>query len=166
MIYDFIRFYQRKKNQLINAPYADCSYKWTGGGVLSNVLDLSKFGNVMLFAYQSDDGSGYLKRETVKEMWTPVEKCLFPGNKKIYYGLGWTIMPAGDNFGCGMSSPLVIGHTGSSVGGTACLTILPLEGKNQPKGVVVSMLCNLENTSMYKTSVEIGQIFCDLLDDM
>ncbi len=35
-----------------NAPYVDNSYKWAGGGFLSNVQDLVKFGNAMLFSYQ------------------------------------------------------------------------------------------------------------------
>jgi hypothetical protein len=30
----------------------DNSYKWAGGGFLSNVQDLVKFGNAMLFSYQ------------------------------------------------------------------------------------------------------------------
>ncbi len=35
-----------------NAPYVDNSYKWAGGGFLSNVQDLVKFGNAMLFSFQ------------------------------------------------------------------------------------------------------------------
>ena len=41
-------------------PYVDCSYKYAGGGLLSNVRDLTRFGNAMLYSYQSDIwGKGY-----------------------------------------------------------------------------------------------------------
>ena len=40
--------------RLVNVPYVDCSYKWGGGGMLSNVRDLTRFGNAMLYSYQSD----------------------------------------------------------------------------------------------------------------
>ena len=42
-----------KKGRLVNAPYTDTSYKWAGGGFLSTVEDLCKFGNVMLYAFQN-----------------------------------------------------------------------------------------------------------------
>ena len=47
------RYYCRnKKGLLINAPYVDCSYKYAGGGFLSSVGDLLRFGNAMLYSYQ------------------------------------------------------------------------------------------------------------------
>lgn len=49
------RSYQRNSHhRLINAPHVDNSYKWAGGGLLSNVVDLVKFGNAMLYSYQSN----------------------------------------------------------------------------------------------------------------
>ena len=48
------RYYVRNKHHtLLNAPYVDNSCKWAGGGFLSNVLDLIKFGNAMLYSYQA-----------------------------------------------------------------------------------------------------------------
>ena len=41
------------KGKLENAPYVDLSYKWAGGGFISNVIDLVKFGDIMLYCYQS-----------------------------------------------------------------------------------------------------------------
>ena len=56
IIYNRSRYYLRDKNhKLINAPHVDNSYKWAGGGFLSNVTDLVKFGNAMLYSYQFDD---------------------------------------------------------------------------------------------------------------
>jgi hypothetical protein len=37
----------------VNAANVDNSYKWAGGGFLSNVSDLVSFGNAMLFSYQA-----------------------------------------------------------------------------------------------------------------
>lgn len=48
------RYYVRDKfGRLKNAPYVDNSYKWAGGGFLSTVGDLCKFGNAMLYASQT-----------------------------------------------------------------------------------------------------------------
>lgn len=50
------RMYTRdKKGRLKNAPYVDTSYKWAGGGFLSNVIDLNNFGNIMLYSYQNTE---------------------------------------------------------------------------------------------------------------
>lgn len=54
LIYNRGRYYvKNQKGQLENAPYVDLSYKWAGGGLLSNVTDLTKFGNAMLYSYQA-----------------------------------------------------------------------------------------------------------------
>jgi hypothetical protein len=50
--YTFPCVYRDSAHKLRNAPYVDNSYKWAGGGFLSNVQDLVKFGNAMLFSYQ------------------------------------------------------------------------------------------------------------------
>ena len=40
------------KGVLENTPYVDLSYKWAGGGYLSNAEDLVKFGNAVLTSLQ------------------------------------------------------------------------------------------------------------------
>lgn len=58
LIYNRSRFYAKdKRGHLINAPYVDNSYKWAGGGFLSTVGDLLKFGNSMLYSLQYDPSS-------------------------------------------------------------------------------------------------------------
>ena len=53
IIYNRSKNYVRDKHhRLRNAPYVDNSYKWAGGGFLSTVGDLVKFGNAMLYSYQ------------------------------------------------------------------------------------------------------------------
>lgn len=42
------RHYERTKTDVLrNTPYVDNSYKWSGGGFMSTMEDLVKFGNVM-----------------------------------------------------------------------------------------------------------------------
>ena len=54
----YIRYYRRGSNGCLeNVPYVDNSYKYAGGGFLSNVEDLTKFGNLMLTSAQSDAGT-------------------------------------------------------------------------------------------------------------
>ena len=54
----------------MNVPFVDNSYKWAGGGILSTVLDLVKFGNHMLTFYQNDDDQKklFLKQSTIKNL--------------------------------------------------------------------------------------------------
>jgi len=57
IIYNRSKYYVRDEHhRLKNAPYVDNSYKWAGGGFLSNVGDLVKFGNAMLYSYQQKNG--------------------------------------------------------------------------------------------------------------
>ena len=66
IVYNRSKYYLRDKNhKLINAPNVDNSYKWAGGGFLSNVTDLAKFGNAMLYSYQIDDHLG--KKESAPQ---------------------------------------------------------------------------------------------------
>lgn len=47
------RYYVRDKHhRLRNAPYVDNSCKWAGGGFISTVHDLVRFGNAMLYSFQ------------------------------------------------------------------------------------------------------------------
>ena len=102
---------RNKKKRLINVPYVDLSYKWAGGGVMSNVKDLIKFGNLMLDWYQTDESNSnkFLKSTTIKNLlWSPQvfdEKKTQQNNllfgslekkEKIYYGLGWFLCMSED----------------------------------------------------------------------
>lgn len=69
------KYYLRDSNKrLINVPYVDVSYKYGGGGILSNVYDLCKLGNNLIASYQdcNDDGSTrkLLKASTMRnQVW-------------------------------------------------------------------------------------------------
>jgi hypothetical protein len=49
----YCRFYHKKRGGCLrNVPYVDNSWKWAGGGFLSTVGDLLRFGNAMMYSYQ------------------------------------------------------------------------------------------------------------------
>ena len=76
IIYNRSHFYVKSglNGKLLNAPYVDNSYKWAGGGLLSNVDDLLKFGNIMLYSYKggANGKPGFINKEIIDQMWTPV----------------------------------------------------------------------------------------------
>src|SRR5690606_42034924 len=59
------RFYERDREtgRLLNAEYVDNSYKWAGGGFISNTEDLVRFGWVHL-------EGGVLRPETIRMLFT------------------------------------------------------------------------------------------------
>lgn len=63
----------KKSGVLSNSPFVENSYKWAGGGLLSTIPDLLKFGNVMMYSYLGGNGKlpGFLKQDTVDTLWTP-----------------------------------------------------------------------------------------------
>jgi hypothetical protein len=48
-------YYKNRAGCLKNVPYVDNSWKWAGGGFLSTVGDLLRFGNAMMYSYQWRD---------------------------------------------------------------------------------------------------------------
>jgi len=115
------RFYVRTKDgQLLNAPYVDNSYKWAGGGFLSTVEDLVRFGSALL-------RPGFLKLQTVEMLWTSQKTT---DGKETKYGIGWNVTR--DTQGRRM-----VYHSGGSIGGTTMLIIYP-DAK-----VVIALIANL-----------------------
>ncbi|XP_069109639.1 serine beta-lactamase-like protein LACTB, mitochondrial [Argopecten irradians] len=193
LIYNRGRHYMKDKNgRLINTPYVDLSYKWAGGGFLSSTRDLIKFGHVMLYSFQHDtiDQSGqsskvttknskvikrsnqgdekanipgFLKKDSVQMLWEPVDKTKCDWDKFGYYGMGWAVVPQGENFGQCHHSDHIVSHTGGAVGGSSALLIKPKkcdsEKGGQPKGIVVAMIVNMTGVGLYKTAVKIANLF-------
>lgn len=133
-------------------PYVDNSYKWAGGGVLSNVGDLIKFGNKMLQMYQANsDSDTFLKSSTISQLAWSKQSCpsqqksqqLCEPGETISYGLGWFVCH--DKNG----HLKYVYHTGGAVGATSCLLIIPdpSEGLTPPKGLVVAVLCNSDSVA-------------------
>ncbi|XP_061184109.1 serine beta-lactamase-like protein LACTB, mitochondrial isoform X1 [Saccostrea echinata] len=179
LIYNRGRHYvMNNKSQLRNAPYVDLSYKWAGGGLLSNIPDLLKFGNAMLYSYQCPSNStnknnnssntslsdslkqGFLKQETMKSIWTPLFKA--SKEKDAFYGMGWFVDEEGQKYGQGKQTRFCASHTGAAVGGSSVLLILPTSTKmvdHPPKGVVVVVIVNMMSVNLIQTAMEVAKLF-------
>ncbi|NWR95607.1 LACTB protein, partial [Furnarius figulus] len=173
MIYNRARCYvYNKKGRLVNAPYVDNSYKWAGGGFLSSVGDLLKFGNALLYSYQaghvkSSTGKllpGYLKAGTVAMMWTPVPKTEVSWDRDGKYAMAWAVVEKKQECGCCRKQRHYTSHTGGAVGASSVLLILPEELHPQavvapPRGVIVTIVCNMQSVSLNSTALKIAREF-------
>lgn len=102
------RQYVRSGDGVENAPFADLSVKWAGGGMISTVEDLARF------AIALDQGL-LLKPETLETMYEPM--TLADGTR-TEYGLGWDsrIDESGRRW---------IAHGGGATGGSTYILRLP-----------------------------------------
>jgi CubicO group peptidase (beta-lactamase class C family) len=115
------RQYVREGRTLMNAPYADLSNKWAGGGMLSTAEDLVRF-HIAL-----EEGK-LLKPETLRQMYAPHR--LSDGSESAY-GLGWASWKDA-------SGQAWIGHSGGATGGTTFLV------RDPTRRLAVAVLCNVE----------------------
>ena len=157
-------YYKTKNGVLMNAPFVDNSHKVAGGGIVSNVPDILKFGNVMLYSYLGGKNDpiygnlkGYLKQETVKAMWQPVSVTA-GCSRFLNPGMGWfVIRPDSLNIECASchEPPLnnVACHSGAAVGASSVLLILPEEE------IVAAIICNLQNVSLYNLAIDVIKVF-------
>jgi CubicO group peptidase (beta-lactamase class C family) len=131
-------FYQRGEDgRLVHSPYVDNSYKWAGGGFISNTEDLVRF------AFAHLDGA-FLKPETVRTLWTSQKRR---NGEETGYGIGWASEkdPQGR---------LIVSHTGGSVGGRAVLIVYP------EHRVAVAMTSNGEHAPMsVENARKIAELF-------
>jgi CubicO group peptidase (beta-lactamase class C family) len=101
-------------------PGGDISYILAGGGFLSTVEDLVRYGLAHL------PGSGFLKPETMELLF--INQKTISG-KRVQHGIGWMV----DKFENGK---YLYYHTGLVLGGHGILTIQPEDG------IVVAILAN------------------------
>ncbi|XP_037689695.1 serine beta-lactamase-like protein LACTB, mitochondrial [Choloepus didactylus] len=175
VIYNRARFYvYNKKRRLVNTPYVDNSYKWAGGGFLSTVGDLLKFGNAMLYSYQvglfknSNENllPGYLKPETMVMIWTPVPNTEMSWDKEGKYAMAWGVVEKKQTYGSCRKQRHYASHTGGAVGASSVLLILPEEldedatnSKVPPRGIIVSIICNMQSVGLNSTALKIALEF-------
>ncbi|XP_060115980.1 serine beta-lactamase-like protein LACTB, mitochondrial [Heteronotia binoei] len=178
LIYNRARYYtHNKKGQLVNTPYVDNSYKWAGGGFLSTVGDLLKFGNAMLYGYQLRQREtlpagllpGYLKPGTIEMLWTAVPKTETSWSQDDKYGMAWQVVEKKQAYGFCRQPRHYTYHCGGAVGASSVLLILPEEWDSReatgggtpmpPKGVVVTVICNMQSVSLSKTALKIAMEF-------
>lgn len=147
---------------LMNSPSVDNSHKWAGGGLVSTALDVNRFGNVMLFSFLGGREhaiygklEGYLKRSTVKQLWTPVPITC---KETSCAGLGWFVASPDlvkKNSLTGIEPQFndIAFHTGAAVGASSVLLILPDEQ------IVISILCNLQEVSLHQLAKDVVKVF-------
>ncbi|HEY4088836.1 MAG TPA: serine hydrolase domain-containing protein [Bryobacteraceae bacterium] len=130
-------FYQRDpKGELRPADHVDNSYKWAGGGFLSNAEDLAMFGSAML-------EPGFLRRETLEMMFTSQR---LRSGAETGVGIAWRI-------GKDAKGNRVSHHGGTIDGGRAMIMMYP------DSKVVVIMLSNILVDFGEPDAQEIGRIF-------
>ncbi|XP_036593035.1 serine beta-lactamase-like protein LACTB, mitochondrial [Trichosurus vulpecula] len=177
MIYNRARFYvYNKKGRLINTPYVDNSYKWAGGGFLSTVGDLLKFGNAMLYGYQVGMIKnlnekllpGYLKPETMVMIWTPVPNTEMSWDREGKYAMAWGVVEKKQIYGSCRQQRHYASHTGGAVGASSVLLILPEDLEIEttdnrmaipPRGVIVTIICNMQSVGLNSTALKIALEF-------
>ncbi|XP_072020837.1 LOW QUALITY PROTEIN: serine beta-lactamase-like protein LACTB, mitochondrial [Amphiura filiformis] len=191
LIYNRAKGYSHNKcGRLVNTPHVNLSLKWAGGGYLSTVDDLIKFGNAMLYSYQYTNKHkenhlppGYLKSETMTTIWKPVPNTNGAWDVDSKYAMGWAVVDLDQDHGQCRKARHLVSHTGGAVGFSSVLLIVPPKDEESstrivgnkngndngkkvdsppPKGVVVAIVTNLGATSLYKTAVKIADIFKDL----
>ncbi len=101
------RQYVLRGARAANAPFADLSVKWAGGGIISTVEDLARF------AIALDQGV-LLKTETLETMYEPM--TLNDGSRTTY-GLGWDSQVE--------NGRRWIAHGGGATGGSTYILRLP-----------------------------------------
>eukprot|EP00054_Salpingoeca_dolichothecata_P021971 m.142385 g.142385 ORF g.142385 m.142385 type:complete len:525 (-) comp24183_c0_seq7:1158-2732(-) len=117
-----------RPNELINAPSVDNSNKWAGGGFVSTVGDLCRFGYLWLQSFKSNDQATLLQRDTVEKFWKPVFPSSSPNGEWHGGGLalGWVGHPSLNMYnGHGAQFREAFSHSGGSCGGSSQLFILP-----------------------------------------
>lgn len=105
-----------------NAPYADLSIKWAGGGIVSTVEDLARF-HIAL------NRGKLLTPETLAQAYTPFT---LSDGKTTSYGLGWQV-------NLDERGRTWIAHGGGATGGSSYLLRYP-EGR-----LAVAIICNVQN---------------------
>ena len=108
-------------------------------------------------------------------LWTPVPHSACPWAKDDPgngYGVGWGIVPSAEAVGGlnpkeSLLTPMYVSHTGGAVGASSVLLIVPRERGGERvddprRGVVVAIIANLQEVSLYRTAVKIADLFVDL----
>lgn len=131
LVSDRVRFYERGKTGLINAPLVDNSYKWAGGGFLSTPIDLVRLGSGLF-------NHTLLRAELAALLTRP--QFLSDGTN-TYYGMGWRT-------GLDSQQRPIVHHGGSIDGGGAFLLIYPQEK------IVVAITANMSGVRINLPEVE------------
>ena len=112
---------------------------------------------------------GYLSSDTMTQLWTPQPGAdLTWGGHDLTYGLGWAVRKRKKNYGYCMDQSHYVTHTGGAIGASSVLLVAPapasaqtqpLDSAKLPQGVVVSVLCNLQEVGLNKLAADVAGVF-------
>ncbi|XP_075894280.1 serine beta-lactamase-like protein LACTB, mitochondrial isoform X2 [Nelusetta ayraudi] len=175
IVYHRCRYYHiNKKKRVVNCPYVDNSYKWAGGGFLSNVGDLLIFGDALLYSYQmgqlkNTEGllPGFLKPQTITELWAPADRTKSSWDRDEHYAQAWVVVEKLHKYGQCRKRRHYVSHTGGAVGASSVLLVLPSDEIEQhkgrspvlPQGVVVTIITNMQAVGLTGTALKIAHEF-------
>ena len=126
----------------------------------------------------------FLKSSTVKEMWKPVEGTQMTWDREAEgggYGMGWGVVPHKSKPGTVDDQRFYVSHTGGAIGASSVLLIMPTDTDHvtsnnkkvlnleqpfmvqtqgpHPRGIVVTMVCNMQAVGLNKTALQIAKLF-------
>ena len=110
---------------------------------------------------------GYLSSDTMTQLWTPQPGAdLSWGGHDLTYGLGWAVRKRKKNYGYCLDQSHYVSHTGGAIGASSVLLVAPAPASTQPldsaklpQGVVVSVLCNLQEVGLNKLAADVAGVF-------
>lgn len=149
-------------NQLKIAPFVDASCRWPGGGMLSNVHDMLRFANSMIYSRTTD--SGFLTSSTVDQFWDGIVSTGATDLFNIFYGMGWERLERKSS-NCSQCATvpftLGVGHSGGSSGAIVYLLIVPEEE------MAVTLLTNIEPVpTLRQNAIEIMSTFIEYINQI
>ena len=139
-------------------------------GSLAELTGTAKRNEAFLRANNKCDSlPGYLKPETIRAIWSPVERTKCTWDKSGKYGMGWAVIPEKHEHGECRHQRYYATHTGGAIGASSVLLVLPEKGRNEheeelcpPKGVVVAIVVNMISVGLNSTALKIAKIFEDV----
>ncbi len=125
----------------------------------------------------------FLKAKTVKAMWTPVKGTKLSWDKDSHgggYGMGWGVVPYHQRPGGVKDQRFYVSHTGGAIGASSVLLIMPLSEHDSdeagiikpllatpkhelPRGIVVSIMCNLQGVNLNKAAHDVALELVDVV---
>uniref|UniRef100_A0A915HRW0 Beta-lactamase-related domain-containing protein n=1 Tax=Romanomermis culicivorax TaxID=13658 RepID=A0A915HRW0_ROMCU len=173
------KYYRRdKRGRLYNVPSVNNSYKWAGGGYLSNVEDLLKFSSILSQIFSRNLTILGLNRHILKEIWTPRVRT-----SSAQYAMGWfverwpssstnnrdfltTTVQTGDekldNFRTLDAGEFYVYHSGGAIGASSFLLIKPASADVDNSSVAVVILTNLhECGGLHKLATDLCALFLE-----
>lgn len=124
--------YIRKNGQIVPSTDTDVSWKLGGGGFISNIGDLARYGQGLL-------AGRLLASTTLEAMWQPQNTA---AGQTTVYGLGFTVQDAA-------TENWKVSHNGSQEKASCRLVIYPRQGH----GIVIMTNCDYANAGQFSTAI-------------